>query len=125
MPRSGGAGTTDDYDISVLRPTDDVIVVRTSGGIDVTGSLDFRDRLFALLDQRPAQMVIELSETGYVDTYALSVLVDVAIRCRVEDRGLAIVCSEGRMRRALAATGLDQFVDTYDTLDEALGHDER
>jgi anti-sigma B factor antagonist len=118
-------GTTDDYDISVLRPTDDVIVVRTGGGIDVTGSLDFRDRLFALLDQRPAQMVIELSETGYVDTYALSVLVDVAIRCRVEDRGLAIVCSEGRMRRALAATGLDQFVDTYDTLDEALGRDER
>ena len=59
-----------------------------------------------------------------MDTYALSVLVDVAIRCRLEDRRLAIVCSEGRMRRALAATGLDQFVATYATLDEALGQDE-
>ena len=69
-------------------------------------------------------MVVDLSSADYVDTYALSVLVDVAIRCRLEDRRLAIVCSEGRMRRALAATGLDQFVPTYATLDEALGQDE-
>ncbi len=116
-------GTTDEYRINVLRPADGLIVVRTSGGIDVTGSVDFRDRLFALLDEHAATLVIDLSDTAYVDTYALSVLVDVAIRCRLEDRGLAIVCSEGRMRRALAATGLDQFVATYDTVDEALRHD--
>ena len=113
-----------DYRISVLRPADGVIVVQASGGIDVTDSLDLRDRLFALLDEEPAQLVVDLSSTDYVDTYALSVLVDVAIRCRLEDRRLAIVCSGGTMRRALAATGLDQFVATYATQDEALGRDE-
>ena len=118
-------GTKDDHRIEVSRPADDLVVVRAIGEIDVTGSVDFRERLFGLLRDHAARLVVDLSDTGYVDTYALSVLADVAIRCRVEDRGLAIVCSEGRMRRALAATGLDQFVDTYDTLDEALGHDER
>jgi anti-sigma B factor antagonist len=118
-------GTKDDYRIDVLRPADDLVVVQTSGEIDVTDSVDFGERLSALLDGPAARMVVDLSSTGYVDTYALSVLVDVAIRCRLEDRGLALVCSEGSMRRALAATGLDQFVDTYETLDEALGHDER
>ena len=117
-------GSTDDYRISVLRPADDLVVVQASGEIDINGSLDFRERLFALLDEQPPRMVVDLSDADYVDTYALSVLVDVAIRCRLEDRGLALVCSEGRMRRALAATGLDQFVATYATLDEALGQDD-
>ena len=117
-------GTKDDFRISVLRPADDLIVVRASGEIDVTASVAFRQRLFALLDEHAAQLVVDLSDTDYVDTYALSVLVDVAIRSRLEDRRLAIVCSEGRMRRALAATGLDQFVATHATLDEALGRDD-
>ena len=116
-------GTKDDYRISVLRPPDDLVVVRASGEIDVSGSVDFRERLFALLDEHPARMVVDLSDADYVDTYALSVIVDVALRCRLEDRSLALVCSEGRMRRALAATGLDQFVPTYARLDDALGQD--
>ena len=117
-------GTRDEYRISALRPAGDLVVVRASGAIDLNGSLDFRERLFALLDERPARMLIDLSEADYVDTYALSVLVDAALRCRLEERRLAVVCSEGRMRRALAATGLDQFVATYATLDEALGQEE-
>jgi anti-sigma B factor antagonist len=118
-------GTKDDYHISVLRSADGVVVVQASGEVDVTGSVAFRERLFALLDEPGAQMVVDLTDSGYVDTYALSVLVDVAIRCRLEDRRLAIVCSEGSMRRALAATGLDQFVATHATLAEALGEDDR
>ena len=116
-------GSSDEYRISVLRPAAKLVVVQASGRIDVTGSLVFRDRLFALLDERPTRMVVDLSSADYVDTYALSVLVDVAIRCRLEDRGLALVCSEGTMRRALATTGLDQFVAIYATLDEALAKD--
>ena len=107
----------------MLRPADGLIVARASGEIDISGSVDFRARLFGLLDEHPARMVVDLSDADYVDTYALSVIVDVAIRCRLEERRLAVVCSEGRMRHALAVTGLDQFVPTYATLDEALSQD--
>ncbi len=117
-------GSKDDYRIEVLRPAAGLVVVRASGAIDISGSVAFRERLFGLLDEQPAALVVELSAVDYVDTYALSVLVDAAIRCRLEGRRLTLVCSEGRMRRALAATGLDQFVPTYATLDEALGQAE-
>jgi anti-sigma B factor antagonist len=117
-------GTKDDHFINVLRPADDLIVVRASGEIDVAGSVTLRERLFDLLDEHSARVVVDLSDADYVDTYALSVLVDLANRCRLEHRLLAVVCSEGRMRRALAATGLDQFVATCDSLGEALGQDE-
>ena len=69
--------------------------------------------------------MIDLSAVAYVDTFALSALDDVAKRCTLEDCRLAIVCCEGEMRSALAMTGLDQFVATHATLDEALGHDDQ
>ena len=117
-------GTQDDYRISMLRPEDGVIVVQASGEIDVAGSYAFREQLLALLDEEPARMVVDLSSLTYVDTYALSALVDLARRCRLEGRVLAIVCAEGRMRGALAGTGLDQYVPTHATVDEALGRDD-
>jgi anti-sigma B factor antagonist len=106
----------------VLPSADGLVVVQASGEIDVTGSVTFRDRLFALLDERADRLVIDLSNVAYVDTYALTALTDLEKRCRLEDRQLAIVCSEGSMRSALAATGLDKVVATFATLDEALGH---
>ena len=105
----------------MLRPADDVIVAQASGEVDVTSSHAFRDRLIDLLDEEPARVVVDLSDVAYVDTYALSALVEVANHCKREGCGLALVCSEGRMRRALADTGLDQVVATHATLDEALG----
>ena len=113
--------THDGYRISLLRPAEGLIVAQASGEIDVTGSYAFREQLLALLGEKPARMVVDLSSAAYVDTYVMSALIDLANECRLKDCGLALVCSEGSMRRALAATGLDQFVATHATLDEALG----
>ena len=117
-------GPKDDYRISTLRSADGLVVVQASGKIDVGGSYSFRQQLLTLLDEEPARMVVDLSRAPYVDTYALSALVDLARRCRQEDCRLAIVCSEGPMRRALASTGLDEFVATHATLADALRHDD-
>ena len=55
----------------------------------------------------------------------MSVLWELAKRHTPEGRELAIVCPEGKVRRALATTGLDQVMDVDATLDAALGRDER
>jgi anti-sigma B factor antagonist len=114
---------TSDYQIDVLGLDDGLVVVRAGGEIDVAGSVSFRDRLFALMDERTDRLVIDLSGVAYVDTYLLTAVADVDKRCKLEDRRLAIVCSDGRLRRALADTGLDKVVATFATLDEALGPD--
>jgi anti-sigma B factor antagonist len=119
---SAGVGTRDDYHISMLRPVDGLVVAQASGEVDFASSYAFTEQLLTLLDEQPTRIVVDLSGVAYVDTYALSAVADLAKRCRLEDCGLAIVCSEGRMRRALAKTGLDQLVATHATLDEALGH---
>ena len=62
----------------MLRPAKGLIVAQASGEIDVAGSHAFREQLLALLDEEPAQLVIDLSGVVYVDTFALSALDDVA-----------------------------------------------
>ena len=112
---------THNYRVSMLRPAGGLVVAEASGKIDVTSSSAFTKQLLALLDEQPSRIVVDLSSVAYVDTYALSALVDLAKRCRLEHCGLALVCCEGSMRSALARTGLDQFVATHATLEEALG----
>jgi len=110
------------FHVSSSRPADGIVVIQVSGEIDITNGLAFKERLFAALDEAAARVVVDLDAAGYVDTTGLSVLLELARRCRREGRELATVCGEGMMRRALANTGLDQFVTTYATLGEALGH---
>ncbi len=110
-----------DFHISPLRPADGIIVVRVSGEIDMTNSLAFRQRLFGELDEQATQVVLDLQAADRVDTTGLSAILDLAKRCALEDRDLAIVCPEGWVRRALANTSLDQVIDTHATLDEAFG----
>jgi len=116
-------GPQDGYRISTLRPAEGLIVVQASGEIDVADSYGFREQLLAVLEEEPDRMVVDLSNVAYVDSYVLSAVIDLAQSCTRRGCGLAIVCSEGRMRRALAITGLDQFVATHATLEQALGHD--
>lgn len=113
-----------DYRINAQRPADGVIVIQASGEIDITNSLAFRERLFGELDGGAALVVLDLHAADRVDTTGLSVILELAKRCRREDRELAMVCSEGRVRHALAVTGLDQMIATHATLDEALGCDD-
>ena len=116
---------TEGFRIRPLQAADGTIVIKVSGEIDITSSLAFKERLFGALDEGATYVVVDLDAAAYVDTSGLSVLLELARRCKLEDRELATVCSEGMMRRALTNTGLDQVVPTYATLEEALGHREQ
>lgn len=115
---------TEDYRISVLRPAAGLIVVEATGELDLTNSYDFSEQLLALLKEGPVRMVLDLSGVAYLDAYALGALLDMSKRCEVDGCGLAIACPQGRVRSALAGTGLDQVIATWATLDEALGRDD-
>ena len=112
---------TQDFSINPLRPADGIIVIQVSGEIDMTSSLAFNERLFEELDGGAMLVVLDLDAADRVDTTGLTVILELAKQCRRENRELAIVCSEGWVRRALAVTELDQLIATHATMDEALG----
>jgi anti-sigma B factor antagonist len=114
-----------DYRVRVLQTAGRDAVIQVIGEVDLVGSYAFRERLADILCGGAARTVVDLSAADYVDTNGLSALWDAAKRCTPEGRELAIVCPEGRVRRALATTGLDEVMEIHATLDAALGRDDR
>ena len=114
-----------DYRIRVLQTAGSDAVIQVIGEVDLVGSYAFKERLSGVLDAGAARVVVDLSAADYVDTNGLSVLWELAKRRTPEGRELAIVCPEGRVRRALATTGLDQVMEVHATLDAALGREDR
>ena len=111
----------EDFHIGAMRPADGIIVIEVSGQIDITNSLAFQQRLLEELDERTTRVVVDLNAADRVETIGLSALLELAKRCEREHRELAIVCSGGWVRRALATTGLDEMIAVHATLEEALG----
>jgi anti-sigma B factor antagonist len=110
-----------DYSINVLCQDEGHAIVQVSGVIDIVNGHSFRERLFAVLDEGPADVVVDLSAVSYVDTTGLEALWESAKRCRLGDRELVIFCPEGNVRQCLADSSLDEFVPTHTDLQGALG----
>lgn len=96
----------------------DVSVLRIEGEVDVLSASQLRDRLAELCEAgRP--LVVDLSETAFMDSMALSVLV--LARRRAVERGLALVLAAPQrpVRLVLEVSALDQFMAVYASVADA------
>ena len=99
----------------------DVPVARLHGEIDGSNVGWISERLHALLTNRSVLMVIDLSETTYLDSAGINLLFALAEQMRTRQQQLAIVVSAGApIARMVALTGLDQLVPMHATLPDAL-----
>ena len=99
-----------DFRIDVVRSDGDVAVLRVAGEIDLCSSFSFREQLSRAAEGGAAQVVLDLSEVGLIDSTGLSVIAGIARRLFLEARELVLICPESRLRRVLATTGLDRLV---------------
>ena len=88
--------------------------------VDVVGDLDhaavprMRERLHASLAGKPARLVVDLTQCGFVDASALAMLLDVHRRaCRYGGVLTLRGCSP-RVLRLLSLTGLRRVFDLED-----------
>jgi anti-sigma B factor antagonist len=114
-----------DYRIRVLQAAGRDAVIQVTGEVDLVGSYSFKEHITRVLEEGTARVVIDLSAADYLDTNGLGALWEVGKRFTREGRELAIVCPEGKVRSALASTGLDQVMEIHATLDTALSEDSR
>jgi anti-sigma B factor antagonist len=99
------------------RPT--VTLLHVEGDVDLTGAPEFQRHLEKVVE-RGAPVIVNLSETRYMDSSGISLL-DVASRiCRQSGLRLVIVLSS-RLRRVARLCELDAGAILMDSLREALG----
>ena len=95
-------------------------VVEVGGELDLNTSPRLRSHVSALLSEGADLIVIDLSETTFIDSSALHVLLD--LRRRLHDVGgrFAVVCPTAAVRRTFEVTGVDGLLAIHSTRDSAV-----
>jgi anti-sigma B factor antagonist len=100
---------------------DEVPVARVQGEIDVSNAKEIGDRLRSLLTNQAVAMVVDLSQTTYLDSAGLNLLF--ALGEEMGDRqqrlGLVVVDTTP-IARMMRLTGLDKAFPLHATLAQAL-----
>jgi anti-sigma B factor antagonist len=99
---------------------EDVVIVTVAGEVDVYTAPQLR----SVLEERAAadqtRIIVDLQGVGFLDSTGLGVLVGRLKAVRKLGGTLSVVCTDERILRLFAITGLDQVLPVHDSVDTAL-----
>jgi anti-sigma B factor antagonist len=112
--------TATEFRIRVDRPAADSAIVAVVGDADLHSAPELGDRLTDLMDEGVNTLVLDLSETTFVDSMTLGVLLASVKRLRTTGGRLEVVVPRTDIRRIFEITMLDRVFDLHATLAQAL-----
>jgi anti-sigma B factor antagonist len=108
------------FDIKTEQLGDDAFVISLAGEVDLYTAPEFKQQLLEVIGQGGKQVIVDFSETTFIDSTTLGVLVGGVKRLRTKDGQLSLVCSDRNITKIFEITGLDRVFDIYPTRDEAV-----
>ena len=115
VPDTGG-----DFRIQIENLEPDGAIVAVAGDADLHSAPELRDRLSGLLDEGVRHVAVDLSETTFVDSMTLGVLLGAVKRLRTSGGRLELIVPRPDIRRIFEITMLDRVFDLHATRDQAL-----
>ena len=94
-------------------------VVSLGGEVDLYTAPELKQELHRLVGDGATRLVIDMSDTTFVDATTLGVLLSVVKRVRPEGGTVVLVCPDRNVRRIFEITLLDRVFAIVDTRDEA------
>jgi anti-sigma B factor antagonist len=101
------------------------VVVSVAGEIDNYTAPLLWDAMVDAFDAAPRAGIVDLSETDFLDSSALGVLVGISKRQQGNGAGLTIVCPKPHLRRLFQISRLDEVIPVCDTLEAAVANSQR
>ncbi len=95
-------------------------VVAVRGEIDLFTAPELKKMLADAIENGASQVVVDLSETSFLDSTALGVLIGAVKRLRGRDGALTLVNTDANIAKTFEITGLDQIFTISATRDEAI-----
>ena len=95
-------------------------VIEVEGEVDIYTSPRFGEVLGRSVDESAHHVVVDLTNVTFIDSTAISVLMQEVKRVRFADGTLTVVCGRGSVRRVLEIAGLGRVLRFCDTRGEAL-----
>jgi anti-sigma B factor antagonist len=98
-------------------------VVSVVGEIDLFTAPEFKQRVSAPIDAGRTRLIVDLTETTFIDSSSLGVLIGAHRRLRRLNGSMVIVVRGEPILKTFRITGLDGVFTIVPTLDEALNGD--
>ena len=95
-------------------------LLAVSGDADLHSAPELRESLRDAIDEGSTTIVLDLSETTFVDSTALGVLLGGMKRLREQEGRIRLVVPRPEVRRVFEITMLDRIFPLHETRDEAL-----
>jgi anti-sigma B factor antagonist len=108
------------FDIKTEQLGSDAHVIALSGEVDLYTAPEFKQQLLNVIAEGGKDVVVDFTNTTFIDSTTLGVLVGGVKRLRTEDGRLSLVCSDRNITKIFEITGLDRVFTIYTTRDEAL-----
>ena len=108
------------FDVKTEKLSDDQYVISLAGEVDLYTAPEFKQQLLEVIDQGGRDVVVDLTDTTFIDSTTLGVLVGGVKRLRTNEGQLSLVCSDRNITKIFEITGLDRVFTIYPTRDEAV-----
>jgi anti-sigma B factor antagonist len=119
---SEGVSTRDvgDFEVDVERPSAASSIVAVRGEADLHSAPELRDRLASVIDEGARHVLVDLSETSFIDSMALGVLLGSTKRLRANGGQLELIVGQPDIRRIFEITMLDRILVIHPSREAAL-----
>jgi anti-sigma B factor antagonist len=114
------AGDEIGFLVSCTRTPDGIYLIAVRGHFDLAGVQTFRDEVDRLRELGAVRVVVDLLETGFIDSTGLGALLYGLRALRAEGGELRIASAGNRIGRIFRITGLDRVFPIFPSLDAAL-----
>ena len=121
-PVKATAGGTMNFDIKTEQLGDDAYVISLAGEVDLYTAPEFKQQLLEVIGQGGKQVIVDFSNTTFIDSTTLGVLVGGVKRLRTNEGQLSLVCSDRNITKIFEITGLDRVFTIYPTRAEAVSN---
>ena len=108
------------FSVSTELIDEDIAVIDLKGEVDLYTAPEFKQHLLQQLEQGVTKLIIDFTDTTFIDSTTLGVLVGGVKRLRPLGGQLVLVCSDRNIIKIFEITGLHRVFDIHATREDAL-----
>ena len=99
---------------------DGIAVIDLKGEVDLYTAPEFKQQLLQQVENGVLQIIVDFTDTTFIDSTTLGVLVGGVKRLRPVGGQLLLVCSDRNIIKIFEITGLHRVFEIHGTREEAL-----
>src|SRR3982751_4066693 len=103
------------FNITTEQLRDGAYVISLAGEVDLYTAPEFKQQLLDVIGQGAKQVVVDFTDTTFIDSTTLGVLVGGVKRLRPNGGRLSLVCNDRNITKIFEITGLNKVFPIYES----------